>query len=969
MIPFFKKRLLTLWVATALFCCFGVSFGQGPINNNCGNAVQLTIGSAVSGTTIGATASNVAYCQASVTGPGVWYKITGNGGSLKLSTCDNATFDSKISVYSGNCGSLYCVAGNDDSPNCSYFTSEVEFTTEAGKIYYAMVHGFGTTVGNFTISATSSAIAAPNATCNDALGMATGSVISGSTVGGSVSSAPTVNGVTITSPGVWYTFQGNGGPAILETCGGLTNFDTRLSIYTSVCGSLTGITANDDYCALQSHVEIPSTVQGETYKVLVHGFGTQTGEFGLKLSRPNPPANDMPCNATAIPMGSPIAFTNVDALADAGEVTPGAGDDPNTCRQANGWCFFETQVQNSVWFTLQAPASGCINLLVQGFDVQIALWKATDCNDYSTYQEISANDDSGNLLNPSLPSSGPAALVELACLDPGATYYLQIDGFNGASGMGTISMSDCGNTPLSLDAGGCQTLYSGYAGTEGDTAFLVATPTGGFPPYSMHWGSDPSVLYGNPEFRGIAVQPTQNTGYTVTVTDSKGCSVATIVNVAVEDLSGCTYSPGAGEYRTQTQGGWGGNASGNNPGSYRDANWSGAFPNGLVVGCTHTITFTSSAAIQAFLRGGGSPGPLTQSYTNPPGGGRNAIGNVLANQVVTLALSLGFDAYDKSFGSGDTWLGDLIIASGEFAGMTVNELYGHAEKGLGGCSNLYDFSKLNNAVTAINQNFVDGNSAGSYLVAPGVNVCENGSVICAKPEEVDNLLARGATLGACNNACDNSNVSFPPPPACEDLVLTVTGDIFADFENSWTLQDMTTMEIIDAREPGEMVGFMTETMTYCLDPTHCYEFVMFDQFGDGFFFGGSYSISFVGQNMNSTFVDPFFNPMFMETQLIGACGSREAALAAKEGVEIISYPNPFRDKATIKFMLPETSQTKVEVYTITGQKVETVFNGQAEANREYEAVFSGNGHMSGLYFYKLTTDKGLTQEGKMILQK
>ncbi|MEE9461087.1 MAG: hypothetical protein V3V53_04610, partial [Bacteroidales bacterium] len=39
-----------------------------------------------------------------------------------------------------------------------------------------------------------------------------------------------------------------------------------------------------------------------------------------------------------------------------------------------------------------------------------------------------------------------------------------------------------------------------------------------------------------------------------------------------------------GIYRTQTPGGWGAKAAGNNPGTYRDLNFDNAFPNGLVVG-------------------------------------------------------------------------------------------------------------------------------------------------------------------------------------------------------------------------------------------------------------------------------------------------------------------------------------------------------------------------------------------------
>ena len=142
---------------------------------------------------------------------------------------------------------------------------------------------------------------------------------------------------------------------------------------------------------------------------------------------------------------------------------------------------------------------------------------------------------------------------------------------------------------------------------------------------------------------------------------------------------------------------------------------------------------------------------------------------------------------------------------------------------------------------------------------------------------------------------------------------------------------------------------------------------MFDQFGDGFFFGGSYSIDFLGQTVNSTFLDPFFNPLFSETQNVGTCSNRNLKLA--ENVDMVAYPNPFSEEATIEFTLPEKANTRLEVYSLTGQRVAVLFDGMAEANQLYKNQLSGVGLMSGLYFYKLTTDRGLVKEGKIVLQK
>jgi hypothetical protein len=72
------------------------------------------------------------------------------------STCNAATFDTKISVFSGDCDDLVCVAGNDDTlPECRDGTSEIGFSTTMGTVYFILVHGFNTQTGDFELTLTS----------------------------------------------------------------------------------------------------------------------------------------------------------------------------------------------------------------------------------------------------------------------------------------------------------------------------------------------------------------------------------------------------------------------------------------------------------------------------------------------------------------------------------------------------------------------------------------------------------------------------------------------------------------------------------------------------------------------------------------------------------------------------------------------------------------------------------------------
>ena len=173
----------------------------------------------------------------------------------------------------------------------------------------------------------------------------------------------------------------------------------------------------------------------------------------------------------------------------------------------------------------------------------------------------------------------------------------------------------------------------------------------------------------------------------------------------------CVIDPG--DFRTQTQGGWGSIPSGSNPGVYLHSNFAGAFPNGMTIGCNHTIEFTSAQAITDFLPQGGTPAPITTSYVDP-----TTQTNVFAGQVTALSLSVRFDQYDPNFGSSSTLLKDLVIGSGPLAGQTVEFALMQANNKLGGCISVYSISDLNSTISSINQNFVDGTMDNGYLICP-----------------------------------------------------------------------------------------------------------------------------------------------------------------------------------------------------------------------------------------------------------
>jgi hypothetical protein len=157
---------------------------------------------------------------------------------------------------------------------------------------------------------------------------------------------------------------------------------------------------------------------------------------------------------------------------------------------------------------------------------------------------------------------------------------------------------------------------------------------------------------------------------------------------------------------TVTQGGYGNDQGNGNPTQYLIANFAIAFPNGITIGCANAdVKFTSAAAIQAYLPTSSTPTALSSGDHFVDG---NTPDNILIGQILTLGLTLGFDANDPNFGAGSQLLSDMYIQSGPYAGMTVGDFYTLANNVLGGCNTTEDPSDINDAANAINNNY-DGN--------------------------------------------------------------------------------------------------------------------------------------------------------------------------------------------------------------------------------------------------------------------
>jgi hypothetical protein len=131
-----------------------------PANDPCANAAPIQCGQTANGTTAGATSDTAPLCGTSISAPGVWYVFAGNGQQVTMTTCPDNSYDTKLNVYTGSCGALTCVIGNDDIADGVYCSS-VTFIAEAGTSYLILVQGYNNQTGPFQLSVTCLTCGAP----------------------------------------------------------------------------------------------------------------------------------------------------------------------------------------------------------------------------------------------------------------------------------------------------------------------------------------------------------------------------------------------------------------------------------------------------------------------------------------------------------------------------------------------------------------------------------------------------------------------------------------------------------------------------------------------------------------------------------------------------------------------------------------------------------------------------------------
>jgi hypothetical protein len=461
------RALTAVVLALLAFACIGTpALAQGPRNDSCAGAIDITDGTIV-GSTVTASPDGQASCGLSNQTPDVWYRYHATcTGRLVADTCaGSAPDDTVLSVYVGTCGNLTEVGCNDDA--CSGYLSSVAVPVQLGYVYYVRVSGFNGATQSFSLH---TACMIANDACANATPLYDRFVESGTTVGATVDGSASC-GFSNGTPDVWYSYTATQTGLLVVMTGG-SALDTVLSVHTACPGTANnqlpqGCNDDDptDYAAVYPRTPRASLVgvrveAGLTYYIRLSGWFGSVGEYlivGWTV-----PDQDRCADAQELDWRD-LIFTYVPIIGSTAFSSP---DGSSTCG------YSDTTADN--WYTFVAPCQGymTIDTCTSAYDTVLSVHSACP-GTYDNQLVSSCSDD----------ACGFSSRLTLTVYR-GERYWVRVSGYNGASGLYLFSVRPWPEHSND-DCAGALTTYDG------------ATPVSTCGAYTSEPSAEPCLIGGS----------------------------------------------------------------------------------------------------------------------------------------------------------------------------------------------------------------------------------------------------------------------------------------------------------------------------------------------------------------------------------------------------------------------------------------------------------------------------------------
>jgi Secretion system C-terminal sorting domain len=111
-------------------------------------------------------------------------------------------------------------------------------------------------------------------------------------------------------------------------------------------------------------------------------------------------------------------------------------------------------------------------------------------------------------------------------------------------------------------------------------------------------------------------------------------------------------------------------------------------------------------------------------------------------------------------------------------------------------------------------------------------------------------------------------------------------------------------------------------------------------------------------------------PPTNNTEMLASGGFEERIpgnIPGGEKLQLGNYPNPFSDRTTVRFTLPEAGSATVEIFDMNGRRVRSLYDGSLNAGT-HELVFDAGQLSSGAYLCRLLTSTGSISRTMMLVR-
>ena len=236
-----------------------------------------------------------------------------------------------------------------------------------------------------------------------------------------------------------YTFQTNVG-----TGAGFVSYGYKESI--KGCGPFDWDCIGSFQVNQGSSTTFGPLVAGQEYLILFDAETTSFVSHSFRIRACDPPNDEAPTAVTLL-VDSPCIGNIYSNNGATFNIVDTLGQEPNPDDQvmeglddiSGRWL---TAADETVWFKFKAPPSGSVIVSTESipqsgnFDTQLAMYETVDSSSYKFFKLIVSDDDNGN------NGLGYNSVFSYSGLTPGATYYIQVDGYSTFNGNFCIEIKE-----------------------------------------------------------------------------------------------------------------------------------------------------------------------------------------------------------------------------------------------------------------------------------------------------------------------------------------------------------------------------------------------------------------------------------------------------------------------------------------------------------------------------------------------